>query len=54
MQAVDLLALGAPVNARDSSLRTPLHRAAQGGHVDIATTLLSGKADAHSCDKDGW
>ena len=54
LQVVDLLTLGALVNARDSMLRTPLLRAALSGHLEIATTLLSCKADPQSYDKDGW
>lgn len=57
----ELLALGAPVDERvrklmgeSASTATPLHLAAEGGHVDVATLLLEAGADpdARAADTD--
>lgn len=48
-----LIQYGADVNAVDSLLRTPLHRAAMFGHTEAARLLLSRGADASARDKYG-
>lgn len=45
---------GADVNVTDSHLRTPLHRAAQFGHVEVVRLLLRLGADPNAKDKNGW
>lgn len=49
-----LVDAGADVNAQDRRLRTPLHRAAQYGHVDIVQYLLKTGANPNSKDESGW
>lgn len=44
---------GCVVNARDASLMTPLHFAADRGHAPIVTLLLQHGADAAARDQDG-
>ncbi|GFR66528.1 ankyrin repeat and death domain-containing protein 1A, partial [Elysia marginata] len=41
------------VNQIDKNERTPLHSAAEGGHVDAVNKLLECKADLHKKDKGG-
>jgi len=45
---------GAYVDVRDKHLRTPLHRAAQFGHVQAVQLLLRLGADAKAQDENGW
>jgi len=49
-----LVRRGADVNVRDSHLRTPLHRAAQFGHVQAVQLLLRLGADPNAEDENGW
>ncbi|XP_040833061.1 ankyrin repeat domain-containing protein 49 [Ochotona curzoniae] len=42
------------VNSRDEDQYTPLHRAAYGGHLDIARELIAHGADVHAVTVDGW
>ena len=48
-----LLARGANVNAKSSDGKSPLHRAAEKGHVDVAEMLLVHFAKINAEDKDG-
>lgn len=45
---------GAHVDVTDKHLRTPLHRAAQFGHVQAVQLLLRLGADANAKDENGW
>ncbi|HEV3083499.1 MAG TPA: ankyrin repeat domain-containing protein, partial [Gemmataceae bacterium] len=42
---------GADPNARNDRQRTPLHRAADNGHADLARLLIEKGADANARDK---
>ena len=45
---------GADVNVRDKHRRTPLHRAAQFGHVQAVQLLLRLGANKNAEDENGW
>ncbi|HSE35989.1 MAG TPA: ankyrin repeat domain-containing protein [Blastocatellia bacterium] len=45
---------GVPVNAVDSSGRSPLIEAVFGGHLDTVEELLKRGADVNARDNDGW
>ena len=45
-----LLENGASVDIRDRGDRTPLHRAAQKGHLEMIRTLIAWGADVNACD----
>jgi hypothetical protein len=49
-----LVRYGADVNITDKHLRTPLHRAAQFGHVDAVRLLLRLGANPNAKDENGW
>jgi len=49
-----LVHFGADANIADSHLRTPLHRAAQFGHVEAVRLLLSLGANPIAKDENGW
>lgn len=44
----------APVDARDEDEYTALHRAAYGGHLEVARELVARGADVHAVTADGW
>ncbi|MCK4823329.1 ankyrin repeat domain-containing protein, partial [bacterium] len=44
----------ADVNVRDKHLRTPLHRAAQFGHVQAVQLILRLGANPNAEDENGW
>jgi ankyrin repeat protein len=48
-----LLEKDARVNAKDQDHRTPLHRAAIGGHIVIAKLLMGADADVNTIDRFG-
>jgi len=48
-----LVKKGANVNAAQSAGLTPLHKAAQKGHVEIAQILMKAGADANLKNKEG-
>ncbi len=48
-----LLKHKARIDARDAAGRSALHEAAQAGHVDVLTTLLSAHADVQARDAEG-
>ena len=48
-----LLDTGCDKDAADGFGATPLHRAAQRGHLDIVCFLVESGASRHSTDKDG-
>jgi ankyrin repeat protein len=41
------------VTATDDARRTPLHRAAEGGHGDVVEALLKAGADVNATDLQG-
>jgi len=49
-----LLKLGVNPNIRDKNGKTPLHKAASGGHVAVAKLLLEHGADIHARDNANW
>ena len=49
-----LIRYKADVNITDKHLRTPLHRAAQFGHVEAVRLLLRLGADPNAKDENGW
>ncbi|QOJ78899.1 ankyrin repeat domain-containing protein [Infirmifilum lucidum] len=49
----ELLDRGADVNTRDKYGWTPLHYAADGGHLEVARLLLDRGADVNTRDNDG-
>jgi len=55
---LDMIALlvryGADVNITDGHLRTPLHRAAQFGHVEAVRLLIRLGANPEAKDENGW
>jgi len=55
---LDMIAIlarhGADINITDSHLRTPLHRAAQFGHVEAVRLLLRLGANPKAKDENGW
>lgn len=55
---LDMIAIlvrnGADVNVTDGYLRTPLHRAAQFGHVQAVQLLLRLGANPNAQDENGW
>jgi len=48
-----LLANGADVSAKDVEGQTPLHRAAEDGHVEVVKVLLANKAEVDAKDTEG-
>lgn len=49
-----LSAKTADVNTRDEDEYTPLHRAAYGGHLEVARELIGHGASVHAVTIDGW
>ena len=49
-----LLAAGCDVDAREKSLKTPLHEAARHGHVDVFTCLIAAGARLNPHKINNW
>lgn len=48
-----LIGLGANVNARERNGRTPLHHAANNGHLEVIELLVRSGADTEARDVEG-
>ena len=53
-KAIELIRAGADVNTKDQDGNTPLHKASQYGHTELAKLLIGNGADVNAATEVGW